>query len=37
MVVLPEGAARPGELVDVRLLELKGSTFRGVPVGTGGK
>jgi tRNA-2-methylthio-N6-dimethylallyladenosine synthase len=37
MVVLPEGAARPGELVDVRLVELKGSTFRGVPVGTGGK
>jgi len=37
MVVLPEGAARPGDLVDVRLVELKGSTFRGVPVGTGGK
>jgi tRNA-2-methylthio-N6-dimethylallyladenosine synthase len=37
MVVLPEGAAQPGDLVNVRLVELKGSTFRGVPVGTGGK
>jgi tRNA-2-methylthio-N6-dimethylallyladenosine synthase len=36
MVVLPEGAARPGDLVDVRLVELKGSTFRGAPAGTGG-
>jgi tRNA-2-methylthio-N6-dimethylallyladenosine synthase len=36
MVVLPEGSARPGDLVDVRLAELHGTTFRGAPRGTGG-
>jgi tRNA-2-methylthio-N6-dimethylallyladenosine synthase len=36
MVVVPEGAARPGDLIDVRLEELHGSTFRGTPRGTGG-
>jgi tRNA-2-methylthio-N6-dimethylallyladenosine synthase len=35
MVVLPEGTAQPGDLVNVRLEELRGSTFRGAPVGTG--
>lgn len=32
MVVLPEGSARPGDLLDVRLAELSGSTYRGIPV-----
>ena len=36
MVVLPEGAAAPGELLPVTLTELSGSTYRGIPVETGG-
>jgi tRNA-2-methylthio-N6-dimethylallyladenosine synthase len=36
MAVLPEGSARTGDLVNVRLEELRGSTYRGVPIGTGG-
>jgi tRNA-2-methylthio-N6-dimethylallyladenosine synthase len=35
MVVLPAGVARPGDLVRVRLAELSGSTYRGIPVETG--
>ncbi|NNE43545.1 MAG: tRNA (N6-isopentenyl adenosine(37)-C2)-methylthiotransferase MiaB [Gemmatimonadetes bacterium] len=35
MVVLPEGSAQTGDLVKVRLEELRGSTFRGVPTETG--
>jgi len=35
MVVLPSGAGRPGDLVNVKLVELKGSTFRGIPVEAG--
>ncbi|MGQ0721604.1 MAG: tRNA (N6-isopentenyl adenosine(37)-C2)-methylthiotransferase MiaB [Candidatus Eiseniibacteriota bacterium] len=37
MVVLPEGLGRPGDLIDVRLAELHGTTFRGAATGTGGK
>jgi tRNA-2-methylthio-N6-dimethylallyladenosine synthase len=33
MVVLPEATGEPGDLVDVELAELRGSTFRGIPVG----
>ena len=36
MVVLPAGAARSGDVLPVELVELRGSTFRGIPVGTGG-
>jgi tRNA-2-methylthio-N6-dimethylallyladenosine synthase len=36
MAVLPAGSARPGDLVLVRLAELSGSTYRGIPVETGG-
>lgn len=36
MVVLPEDSAAPGDLVTVELSELKGSTYRGIPVETGG-
>jgi tRNA-2-methylthio-N6-dimethylallyladenosine synthase len=32
-VVLPEATGGPGDLVDVELAELRGSTFRGIPVG----
>ena len=32
MVVLPEGAARPGDLIEVKLESLSGSTYRGLPV-----
>jgi tRNA-2-methylthio-N6-dimethylallyladenosine synthase len=32
MVVLPAGAARPGDLIPVRLASLSGSTYRGIPV-----
>jgi len=32
MVVLPAGSARPGDLIDVRLESLSGSTYRGIPV-----
>jgi tRNA-2-methylthio-N6-dimethylallyladenosine synthase len=35
MVVLPEGAGGPGDVVRVRLTELRGSTYRGIPVETG--
>jgi tRNA-2-methylthio-N6-dimethylallyladenosine synthase len=35
MVVLPPGSGRPGDLIRVRLDELRGSTFRGVPVKAG--
>ncbi|MBZ0267652.1 tRNA (N6-isopentenyl adenosine(37)-C2)-methylthiotransferase MiaB [bacterium] len=35
MTVLPEGTAAPGDVVRVRLAELKGSTYRGIPVETG--
>jgi hypothetical protein len=35
MVVLPSGTGRPGDLIDVELVELKGSTFRGIPVEAG--
>ncbi|GJM45106.1 MAG: tRNA-2-methylthio-N(6)-dimethylallyladenosine synthase [Gemmatimonadota bacterium] len=35
MVVLPEGSAQPGDMVRVRLSELRGSTYRGIPVETG--
>jgi tRNA-2-methylthio-N6-dimethylallyladenosine synthase len=35
MVVLPEGSARPGDLVPVELAGLSGSTYRGLPVETG--
>ena len=35
MVVLPAGAARPGDLIEVRLESLSGSTYRGVPVKAG--
>lgn len=37
MVVLPEGAARPGDLLPVTLASLSGSTYRGIPVETGGR
>jgi len=36
MVVLPEGSARAGDLVPARLAGLSGSTYRGIPVETGG-
>jgi tRNA-2-methylthio-N6-dimethylallyladenosine synthase len=32
MVVLPRGAARPGDLIQARLASLRGSTYRGIPV-----
>jgi tRNA-2-methylthio-N6-dimethylallyladenosine synthase len=35
MVVLPAGSASPGDLVDVELSQLNGSTYRGIPVGAG--
>ena len=36
MVVLPPGSGEPGDLVEVDLVELSGSTYRGVPVERGG-
>ena len=33
MVVLPAETGEPGDLVEVELAELRGSTFRGIPVG----
>jgi tRNA-2-methylthio-N6-dimethylallyladenosine synthase len=35
MVVMPPGTGKPGDLVEVELAERRGSTFRGIPVGTG--
>jgi tRNA-2-methylthio-N6-dimethylallyladenosine synthase len=35
MVVLPEGSAKTGDVVRVRLAALRGSTYRGIPVETG--
>jgi tRNA-2-methylthio-N6-dimethylallyladenosine synthase len=31
MVVVPQRSARPGDLVDVDLVELRGTTLRGIP------
>jgi tRNA-2-methylthio-N6-dimethylallyladenosine synthase len=33
MVVLPADTGEPGDLIEVELAELRGSTFRGIPVG----